>query len=387
MSKKITLLLALVVFICCSVISYSVFKNMNGGGGITSVAIDPKAVGTDKEDENGPKTEECPLNGAMYTKGQRAKWEKRRPLLVAIENHTEARPQSGMSEGDVIYEAVAEGGITRFLVAYYCRDAKPIGPVRSARIYFLKLVQGYGDHPLYAHVGGANTPGPANALGEIQDLGWEAYNDMNQFAVPFPIYYRDYERNPNVATEHTMYSSTTGLWDYAAKERGLTDKDKKGTKWDDGWTPWKFVDEAATANRGTVGKVDFGFWESGGVDGFHVTYTYDKVSNTYSRDNGGAPHIDKDTGKPLAPKNVVVVFAKESVADDGYDHGEHLLYDIVDATGTGLLFNNGKSEKITWKKPKDTDMMRFYDASGKEVALVRGQVFVHILPTGNKVNY
>lgn len=386
MSKKITLVLALVVFLCTAVISYSVFKNMEGTGPADS-PINSITSNSDKEDTSGPKTEACPLNGAMYSKGQRSKWEKRRPLLVAIENHTEARPQSGLSEADVIYEAVAEGGITRFLAGYYCQDAKPIGPVRSARIYFYELVKGYGDLPLYVHVGGANTPGPADVLGAIQEDGWEAYNDMNQFAVPFPIYYRDYERLPNVATEHTMYSSTTKLWEYAAKERDLTNKDKKGKEWNAGWNPWKFKDDASATGRGTLAKVDFGFWEAGGVDGFAVSYAYDKATNTYARSNGGVPHLDKNTSKPLSPKNVVIVFADESVANDGYDHGEHLLYDLVGATGNGLIFNNGKSEKVTWKKPKDTDMMRFYDASGREAELVRGQVFVHILPTGNKVSY
>lgn len=386
MSKKITLVLAVVVFTCTSVISYSLFKNMKSGGPADSPLTDSSAANSDQEDTNGPKTEACPLNGALYTKGQQSKWEKRRPLLVAIENHTEARPQSGLSEADVIYEAVAEGGITRFLAGYYCQDAKFVGPVRSARIYFYTLVKGYGGHPLYAHVGGANTPGPADVLGAIQEDGWEAYNDMNQFAVPFPVYYRDYERLPNVATEHTMYASTPKLWEYAAKERKLTNKDAKGKEWDAGWTPWKFVDDASAANRGAVAKVDFGFWASGGVDGFNVSYAYDKATNTYARSNGGAPHLDKNTSKPLSPKNVVIVFAEESVANDGYDAGQHLLYEIV-GSGNGLVFNNGKSQKVTWKKPTDEDMIRFYDGAGKEVPLVRGQVFVHILPTGNEVSY
>lgn len=387
MSKTITLVLAVVVLICSSVISYSVFKNMNGSAQSTDEGGAPIVVDTesDVEDANGPMTEECPMNGVKYTKGQKAKWEQRRPLLVAIENHTESRPQSGLSEADVIYEAVAEGGITRFLALYYCRDAKPIGPVRSARIYFYELVKGYGDHPLYAHVGGANTPGPADVLGAIQEDGWEAYNDMNQFAVPFPIYYRDYERLPNVATEHTMYSSTPKLWEYAAKERNLDAKDAKGVAWDKDWEPRKFTDDASVSARGSVAKIDFGFWSTG-ADGFEVSYAYDKATNAYTRSNGGSLHIDKNTSKPLSPKNVVIVFADESVANDGYDAGQHLLYEIV-GSGEGVIFNNGKSQEISWKKPSSEDMLRFYDTTGKEVQLVRGQVFVHILPTGNKISY
>src|SRR3990172_4163820 len=67
-----------------------------------------------------PKTEECPINGAFYTELERDIWEGRRPITAIIENHQEARPQSGLSRADVTYEAVAEGGITRFLSVFYC---------------------------------------------------------------------------------------------------------------------------------------------------------------------------------------------------------------------------------------------------------------------------
>ncbi|MBI1862592.1 hypothetical protein HYS00_00560, partial [Candidatus Microgenomates bacterium] len=81
MSKKITLVLAFVVFACASVISYSVFKNMRNGdvssANTNPVVIDSNAPNADKEDVSGPRTEECPMNGVMYTKGQKAKWENR----------------------------------------------------------------------------------------------------------------------------------------------------------------------------------------------------------------------------------------------------------------------------------------------------------------------
>ncbi len=332
-----------------------------------------------------PKTEECPINGAMYGKTQRQRWEMRRPLGVMVENHTEARPQSGLSSADVVYEAVAEGGITRFLNVFYCQDAPYVGPIRSARIYFLKLLQGYGEYPLYAHVGGANTDGPADALGEIEDLGWSQYNDLNQFSVPFPTFYRDYDRLPNRATEHTVYSSTSKLWDFAAAKRKLTNVDEKGAKWDKNFKKWAFKDDAKTEDRGTVAKIDFGFWAQFASD-YGVVWNYDKATNSYNRTNGGAPHLDKNTGKPLNAKNVIVVFAKESVANDGYDHGQHLLYKIV-GTGDALIFQDGKVIKGGWSKRTEEDQMTFTDASGKEAPLVRGKVFVEILPTGNNVTY
>lgn len=380
-SRKLTYILLPVFFLASAGVSFMMNKGTANAPVKNTITINDKGEVVD----TGPKTEECPLNGQMFSKSQRQRWEGRRPMGAAIENHLDARPQSGLSTADVVYEAVAEGGITRFLAMYYCQEPSTIGPVRSARIYFIKLLQGYGNNPLYAHVGGANTPGPADALGEIRDLEWDGYNDLNQFAVPFPYYYRDYDRLPDRATEHTMYSSPIKLWEYAAKNRKLSQKDEDGIAWDKGWEPWKFQDDAKTADRGTTDTIDFGFWSKFDADTYAVKWTYDNASNNYVRANGGAPHIDKNTKKAMTAKNIVIAFAKESSANDGYEGG-HLLYGVV-GNGTGLLFQNGNEQKVTWKKPDEESMMRFYDSAGKEVEFVRGQIFVEILPTGNEVKY
>lgn len=182
MNVKI-LAIAVGVYIVAAIVSFLVFNNLSGGTAITPVA-QPKKTANGKLlfDPELPKTESCPINGAMYSKQQKAWWEKHAPLGVMIENHLEARPQSGLSSADIVYEAVAEGGITRFLAIFYCQDAEFIGPVRSARTYFVDMVSEYGPSPLYAHVGGANTPGPANALGQISDYGWAGVNDLNLFS-------------------------------------------------------------------------------------------------------------------------------------------------------------------------------------------------------------
>ncbi len=382
MPKKTLVILAVVVFLLTTAGSYLFFSNNGIPSDYKTLFAEDEEVEEGSLIAGGPRTEECPLNGQLYSKAQKKKWENRRPLGVAIENHLEARPQSGLAAADIIYEAVAEGGITRFLAVYYCEDSPIIGPVRSARIYFLKLLQGYGNFPLYAHVGGANTPGPADALGEIRDLGWDGYNGLNQFSVPFPIYYRDYDRLPGVATEHTMYSSTLKLWEFAKDKRKLTEKDEDG-KWDDDFTPWKFKKDAKMENRGSTSPISFGFWDQFG-NTYAVKWLYDKNSNAYKRQNGGADHIDKNTGKALVAKNIVIVFSDESPANDGYPGG-HLLYDLT-GTGNGLLFNDGKATKVTWRKNKAGDMMRFY-TGGKEVELVGGKTYVEILPTGNDVTY
>src|SRR3990167_327471 len=197
-NKKIAYLIVFVLFVLSTVITYSFFSAENGQSFLSPISYQaPKSENGINETAavNEPKTEECPLNGERLSKTQKNVWEGHRPLGIMIENHKEARPQSGLSSADIIYESVAEGGITRFLAIFYCKDAQYIGPVRSARIYFMSMLQAYGANPLYAHVGGANAPGPADALGTINKLGCGNYNDMNQFSIPFPTYYRDYDRN------------------------------------------------------------------------------------------------------------------------------------------------------------------------------------------------
>jgi len=333
-------------------------------------------------EEEGPKTEPCPLNGRFYSKKQREKWEKRRPLGIMVENHKEARPQSGLQNADVIFEAVAEGGITRFLAIFYCEDANPVGPVRSARVYFIRLLQGFGNYPLYAHVGGANTPGPADALGLIRKLGWSRYNDLNQFSVPFPYFWRDYERLKGKATEHTVYTSTAKLWQYAEKKRKLTNVDKKGNSWDESFEPWKFKEREKVGNIKTI---EFGFWSDNPTDPYFVKWEFDEKSKLYKRYNGGKPLIDKNSGKVLKFKNIAIIFAKESPANDGYPGG-HLLYKIK-GSGKALIFFDGQVTKGIWKKPSYTKQIKFYKKTGEEIIFSRGKVFIEILPIANKVIY
>lgn len=388
-NKKIAYLILFLTFLFSTYTSYSYFRYQPEGfiSPISNYQSPIKSQNGNSDNEqitNEPKTEVCPLNGEFLTKSQREKWEKRRPLGVMIENHKEARPQSGLQSADVIFEAVAEGGITRFLAVYYCKDAKYIGPVRSARIYFIKLLEGFGDYPLYAHVGGANTPGPADALGYLKKLGWASYNDLNQFSVPFPYFWRDYERLPNRATEHTVYSSTSKLWDFAKNKRNLTEVDEEGNRWDKNFEGWKFKNDEVMEKRGDVEKIEFGFWNIF-ADDYSVVWNYTKSRNSYLRVNGGQPHLDKNTNKQLETKNVVILFSKESPANDGYPGG-HILYQLT-GNGKALIFQDGKAIEGIWKRTSDNELIRFYNEKGEEISFVRGQIFIEILPIGNKVIY
>src|SRR3990172_7795880 len=119
--------------------SFALFSYLGGEPGV-NVDLGDGLSGSRSKIKDLPKTEECPINGGKFTKIEKGIWETRRPLAAMIENHVDSRPASGISKADVVYEAVAEGGITRFLAIFYCGVAASevkIAPVRSARIYFV----------------------------------------------------------------------------------------------------------------------------------------------------------------------------------------------------------------------------------------------------------
>ena len=378
----ITVILAVISFSGSTGISYSVFSQISGKGGVleelTSSLPGPSNVV--EEDPNEPKTEKCPLDGDLHTKKSKESWEKRRPLAVMIENHTEARPQSGLSSADIVYEAVAEGGITRFMAIFYCNLSDiQVGPVRSARTYFLDWASEYD--PLYAHVGGANTPGPADALGQIVKYGIKS---LNQFGVGFPTYWRDYQRLGHpVATEHTMYSTTQKLWEVGAK-RGWANIDEDGISWDKNFNQWKFKDPTSQGSAGQVTKITVPFWESQGE--YTVEWSWDSSTNSYKRKNAGVSYTDLNNKKELSPKNIVVQFESESRANDGYEGNLHLLYGTT-GSGKALIFQDGKVIEGKWIKASRLARSKYVDGKGKEIELNIGQIWIQTVPDGSEVSY
>jgi len=352
----------------------------------------------------GPKTEVCPINGKLYTKEEKAIWSTRRPLTVMIENHEDSRPQSGLQTADIVYEAVAEGGITRFMGIFYCGQVAgsqankyDVGPVRSARTYFLDLASEYSDYPLYNHVGGANcsaatdggsctTAQKAQALEQISAYGWTSkgtWSDLSQFSLSYKACRREPDRTGSPrATEHTMYCSSTELWNIA-QSRGLTNTtEAKKTSWDKNYRSWLFKQEDKASNNLDATNITFDFWSS--FEDYEVSWKYDSTNNVYKRFNGSVESIDFNTQATITAKNIVIQFVKESRSVDEHLHN---LYDVI-GSGTGVLVQNGTKTEITWAKANRVSRTIYKDKkTGKEVNFVPGNVWIEILPIGNSVSY
>jgi len=391
MTRKALLIGGFVLYLLTAGASFAVFRSAQGGAGglapnrlagliapLTPGAGDGKVA----VDEGAPKTEPCPLNGQLYSEAERQAWETRTPIAIMIENHQDARPQSGLGSADIVYEAVAEGGITRFMAMIYC-DAQDkdviLAPVRSARTYFIDWASDY-QKPLYTHVGGANLPGPTNALGQLDDYGWAGDNNLNQFSIGFPTFARNYNRielpdGKSLATEHTMETSSERLWEYAEESRDIT-------AWQDveDFTEWSFADDAEEADRGTTTPISYDFWS--GYSDFSVLWNYDAASNSYARVMANQPHVDLNTNEQIKVKNVVVLLTQER---GPVNELKHMLYTTT-GSGEALIFQNGEVVEARWNKPSRTARTTF-TVGGKAVEFVRGPIWISVLGTGTEVEY
>ena len=389
-----------VVFFVCATLGYVITPKPNTNlvnPGVSGGTETQKTTGFGKYADE-PKTEACPLNGVLYSKSEKTLWEAQRPILAMIENHVDARPQSGLSKADIIYEAVAEGGITRFMGVFYCgaqADQGNVAPVRSARMYFVNLAAEYNT-PIYMHVGGGNcgrdeasgqcvSNKKAWALEELMKLGWRKAggNDFDTTSdTGYPVLIRDYNRlgaNVQLATEHTMVGSLAAAWKQADK-RGYSSTMPDGKTWLSGFTPWKI--SATSEIKGTpASDVKFDFWP--GYKDFSVEWVYDATSSLYKRNMAGAPHIDLDTKQQLTAANVVIQFVKEENLND---IGKHMFYDVI-SEGTGLIFQKGQAMEIKWKKAKQTARTIFTDKLGKEISFVPGVTWIELVPSTTKAQY
>ncbi len=345
---------------------------------VSPVATPGVKVKAPKIDPAIPRTEICPINGLLYPKSYKDIWSTRRPLAVMIENHLDSRPLSGLSSADLVYEAVAEGGITRQMGIFLCDIAGQnitLAPVRSARIYYTKLVTEYD--ALYNHVGGAGNCDDPTVNEQAKALCFIRRNkikDMDQFGLDFKSCHRLTNRlDQEVAYEHTMACFTEELYKTAVKRDWQNDGE-----WEKTFVPWTFKDEGK--ERGNVTDISFEFWRN--KPDYNVSWKYSASDNTYIRSNGGKEVIDLNTQDPIKAKNIVIQFAKEFGPLD-----EHLHMDYqITGTGKAIFFQDGKAINGTWSKLSPLVRTKFM-ADGKEFIFNRGQTWVEIVPDGNIIEY
>jgi hypothetical protein len=274
---------------------------------------------------------------------------------VMVENSELARPQSGIDQADVVFEAVAEGGITRFLLLYQDSQPQYIGPVRSVRPYYISWAMGFD--AAIAHAGGS-----PEALSAMKNLN---VKDLDQFANG-----SYYTRISSRYAPHNLYTSMGQLNDIEIS-RGYG-KAK--------YTP--LLRKAETPSKAPNAKsIDLTISSST----FNPHFDYDPGTNSYKRSQAGAPHmvVDKDGNqKQLLPKVVVALVMTQGIEADDL----HTSYGVL-GSGKAYIFQDGTVTEANWKKTSNTEQLSFTDATGKAVGLNPGQTWFTVVSAPNKVTY
>lgn len=313
----------------------------------------PTAVSTPTPSPTPAPTPElavAPLTGRLVAPDLAA----RRPIAVMVDDHWNARPQSGFNAASVVWQAPAEGGIPRYMMVFAEGDPPAVGPVRSARVYFVEWAAEWD--AVYVHVGGS--PGAMTLLRQ-KGQGQLVY-DADEFRWGRTHLWRTTDRRP----PHNVYTDGEHL--RALAERlGADDVDASPA--------WSFVPDAPLGQRPAGARIDL-------ADQLNrVAYRYHRPTNTWRRSVGGKGQRDAADNRVVAPANVVIM--EVAFGSLGANQKGRLEAANV-GKGRAWIAANGIVTKGTWRKDSVAEPTRFYDAAGQPAALAVGQTFVQVIPPG-----
>lgn len=297
-----------------------------------------------------------PLDGVATTPAKAA----REPIAVTIDDSAVSRPQSGFTAASIVYQGPAEGGEQKYMFVYQENDAADIGPLRSGRPHFAAWAAEY--RAIFAHFGGDR-----KLLAWIPSIAGTLIWDIS-FIVD-PGSHRVTWRQP----PHNAYTSTTRLREVAAAKH-------EPSTMVAGLPTRPFVDDLPSSQRPTSGSIHVPLPNS------TIDYAYDPTGNQYLRSVNGAAEYDLATKQRVTARDVVVLYMSVTIdpqSEPGYARP------LVGYLGSGKaqVFHDGHIYSGTWRKADTGSLTRFYDASGKEIPLLRGRIFIQIVNLGTNVTY
>ncbi|MCX6781930.1 MAG: DUF3048 domain-containing protein [Candidatus Magasanikbacteria bacterium] len=273
---------------------------------------------------------------------------------IMIDNNPEAYPQSGLNEAAVVYEAPVEGGISRFLAIYpEYANVEKVGPVRSARPYYIDWIQEYGT-ALYMHCGGSQ-----EGLTEIKVRG---IFDANEF-FRGSYYWRENLRS----APYNLYTSSE-KWQKYFIDYG------EAQEYPD-WQMWNFGEISTATDTENISSFDIEY-----IKRFAVGWQYISASGTYQRKLNGETFLD-DKNVPISASNIIVQFASVRVIDE---IGRRKITSVGE--GEARLFRDGLMFRGVWKKETESGRTRFYTREGKEMVLTPGRTWIMVVPEKSVLN-
>ncbi len=279
--------------------------------------------------------------------------DNKRPYAFQFSNFKTVKNQWGISQADIVYEALVEGGITRLLGIGENFTGDRIGSVRSSRHYFASIADEYD--AIYIHYGKTKY-----AKAKLAELGMD--NLDGETGIGTTVFYRD----KSMKAPHNAFASLNGI------QKGIEKKGYK-TEHPEGYEPhFTFYPKDTELTGGKPAqRVDIDF------SGYNSPYLeYNASDKLYYRYQFGGQHIDSNTGKQLTFKNILIQFVKEW----DIDKNDYQTMDLENASGTGYYITNGSMVGITWKKKEADGWMRYYDSAGNELTINPGKTYIALFP-------
>ncbi len=275
-----------------------------------------------------------------------------RPLAVMVENSRRARPQSGLSYADIVYEMPVEGGITRFMTVFLNPDpiVREIGPVRSARHYFVQQVPALD--AMYAHCGGS-----VMGYAEIAKAGIDEIDEIH--------YGYGFWRITTRRAPHNLYTGIGKLLK-AFRRRGVDVKARPGTN----KHPFPIAASPTYDSRGRYVVIDLPYTRR-----YHVSYVYDPARRTYLRYMNGEPHVDALNGEQIAAADVVIVRANSWKVLDK----EGRLDLGLTGEGEAQVHVGGRVLAGRWIRGSRYSLFSFMDSEGRKIEFNPGPVWIQVL--------
>ena len=287
-----------------------------------------------------------------------------KPVAIMLNNIKAAMPQQGNSQADIIYEVLAEGGITRMLGIYQDISTLGIvGSIRSARPYYLELALGHD--AVYVHAGGSD-----DFYARKTALGLETIDGTNGYYSGCGLFWRDRERVAGnyYAYEHSYITSGEKLTEVLTR-RNVLGPHKDGYTYE-----MTFAEHAAPVDGDAVNTITVPF------SNYKTTrFRYDADSDVYWVEQYGQPYIDGNDGSQISVTNVLVLKAKCTVLDDA----GRLSVDLT--SGEGWFSCGGTIRPITWQKGGSNEQLRYYDEFGQSLTLGQGKSYVCIIPLSSDI--
>jgi len=284
----------------------------------------------------------------------------KRPIALMIDNDVKAsRPQLGLESAYMIYEIIVEGGATRFMALFKEHDMSKVGPVRSARHYFLDYALEHD--AIYCHAGWS-----PQAARDISNLKVNNINGV--LGVDGRCFWRD---NTYDKSWHNLYTGLDKLHDMAADTKGYrTETEVKHT---DYYKKDKDLNSESIAKRIELPYSYF----------YNVAYEYDEENKVYKRYVDGEYHMSQ-TGECLTAKNIIIYKVKNYNLNDGEEKGRQNIENI--GSGTGVYVTNGKYVNINWSKSSRNAKTVYTLEDGSELVLNPGNTYVQIIPYNTEYN-